>query len=115
MPYKDKEQRNACQKRHYQKNKSYYLQKKKARQEEIRTFVNDYKSNLKCERCPEDHIGCLEFHHNDPGEKEICISNICSTGWGKERILKEIEKCIVLCANCHRKLHWELRQLNNKY
>ncbi len=106
MPYKDIEKKRECQRRFYQRNKSYYTQKRQEKQKNIRSFLNDYKSNLKCKRCPENHIGCLEFHHNDPEEKEICISNIAHTGWGEERILKEIDKCIVLCANCHRKLHW---------
>jgi len=109
MPYKDKKKQAAAQKRHYEKNKDYYINKKSERQKKIRDFINDYKSDLKCERCSETHIGCLEFHHENPNEKEICISEICRTGWGQERILKEIDKCIVLCANCHRKLHWQLK------
>jgi len=110
MPYKDKEKQNECQRKFYQRNKSYYSQKRKEQQKNIKIFINDYKSNLKCERCSENHISCLDFHHIDPNKKEICISNICRTGWGKERILKEINKCTVLCANCHRKLHWNTRK-----
>ena len=109
MPYKDKEKQRESQRRYYQKNKAYYIDKKNDRRKEIKAFINDYKSDLKCERCPEDHIGCLEFHHEDPKEKEICISEIYRTGWGQERILEEIEKCIVVCANCHRKLHWQCK------
>lgn len=49
---------------------------------------------------------CLEFHHIiNPKDKEFSPANAYSWGWGIERIKKEISKCIVLCANCHRKLH----------
>lgn len=62
------------------------------------------KSTLKCNRCPENHISCLEFHHRDPSKKEGNVGQImsrCST----KKLLEEIEKCEVLCANCHRKEH----------
>ena len=87
---------------------SIRIRGKKERKENIRAFIDDYKSNLKCEECSEDHSSVLDFHHNDPSEKEIGISEVYKQGWGQERILKEIEKCIVLCSNCHRKLHYNL-------
>jgi hypothetical protein len=52
----------------------------------------------------------LQFHHRNPREKDFTISNACSWGWSIERILKEMEKCDVLCANCHAKRHWRMRQ-----
>lgn len=68
-------------------------------------MVNEYKSELKCQVCGENDIVCLDFHHNNPDEKEYNISHMVSRGYSKERIMKEINKCSVLCANCHRKLH----------
>lgn len=62
-------------------------------------------TRLKCAHCGEDHPGILEFHHVDPTAKEFTIGS----GWrnaSRNRILEEINKCIVLCANCHRKLHF---------
>jgi len=56
----------------------------------------------KCQIC--GYIKCrnsLEIHHIDSEEKEISFQNIVS--W--ERIYKELEKCILLCANCHREVH----------
>lgn len=44
----------------------------------------------------------LEFHHDD-NNKEFTISTVMNTSW--EKIKKEIEKCTLLCANCHRTLH----------
>ena len=44
-----------------------------------------------------------DFHHIDPNEKEVAISKIMSHSW--ESIKIELNKCILLCANCHRIEH----------
>jgi hypothetical protein len=92
-------------KENYEKNKEYYLQKAKRRRKELREWYKSIKSELKCNRCEENHWSCLEFHHEDPKEKEINIPLAVWKGWSKKRILEEIKKCEVLCANCHRKHH----------
>jgi len=63
----------------------------------------DWKATLKCSNCPENHIACLEFHHVDPSTKEGLISKLKDS---PIRLKKELKKCIVLCSNCHRKLHY---------
>ncbi len=78
---------------------------KKKRRAEIRQWMLDLKSTLKCERCPENDPACLVFHHTNPEEKEVNVADAVKSGWGRERILAEVAKCIVLCANCHLKLH----------
>jgi hypothetical protein len=78
----------------------------KRRKREIKVWLNQYKATLKCSRCPENHPACLEFHHKRPSEKDINLSWAVSWGWSVERIQREIDKCVVLCANCHRKQHW---------
>lgn len=46
----------------------------------------------------------LEFHHLDPNTKEFGISKDGQTrGW--TRVKKELDKCAILCANCHREVH----------
>ena len=72
-----------------------------------RKWFDEYKSQLRCERCLETHPACLEFHHREPKKKEIVVSKALDWGWSIERILTEIAKCDVVCANCHRKLHWK--------
>ena len=61
-----------------------------------------------CSNC--DYNKCfeaLEFHHPDPKTKEISIGT-GSTKWKSPlKIEKEIKKCIVLCANCHREIHFK--------
>ena len=57
-------------------------------------------------RCAE----ALELHHKDPTQKDFGISYRGYTrSW--EKIRKEIEKCVLLCANCHREVHAGLQQL----
>jgi hypothetical protein len=60
---------------------------------------------VQCIRCPENDPVCLVFHHRNPDEKEINVTTAVNNGWSRQRILKEIEKCDVLCANCHAKEH----------
>lgn len=91
---------------HYLKNKERYIANKQERKRKLREWYKELKNQLKC-TCGEAHFACLVFHHNDASEKEIEVSNAIREGWGKKRVLKEIEKCTVLCLNCHRKLHWE--------
>ena len=100
-----------CQKKmtdnHYNSNKNYYKQRNINRKIEFREWIDDLKSSLKCEHCGENHPATLDFHHSNPNEKENNISNMVKDGFSKENILKEMKKCIILCSNCHRKLHWE--------
>ncbi len=67
----------------------------------------------KCSRCGYDRCqGALEFHHAD-GRKDFGISQDGLTkSW--ERIEKELKKCILVCANCHREEHEKLRSLSEK-
>ncbi len=58
----------------------------------------------KCEVCEYNKcIDALEFHHTNQDEKDIYFRNMRS--WGKARRLKELEKCILVCSNCHREIH----------
>jgi 5-methylcytosine-specific restriction endonuclease McrA len=62
----------------------------------------------KCMRCGYNKcMDALEFHHKNPTDKDFCISGkgYCRS-W--EKVSKELEKCDLLCANCHRELHAEL-------
>lgn len=71
------------------------------REREIALWVKSLK--VKCSRCPESDPDCLDFHHLR--DKQKAIATAIQSGWSKKKILAEIEKCIVLCANCHRKEH----------
>jgi hypothetical protein len=58
----------------------------------------------KCMVCSySKYTGSLDIHHLDPKIKDKNFS--CMRGWCKERILAEIEKCVLLCRNCHAEVH----------
>lgn len=108
MKLEEKRKRQSeYQKTHYQKKKQYYKDKADERRKKVRKDFDEFKSTLSCEKCGETHISCLDFHHNNPDEKDMEISQAVHRSWSKEKIEKELAKCTVLCANCHRKLHYD--------
>jgi hypothetical protein len=74
-----------------------------------RAFVAGYRAASKCKRCGESDPVVLDFHHVD-GTKEVDLSTAVRNRWSAARMLAEIRKTIVLCANCHRRAHDELRR-----
>jgi len=86
--------------------------KSRAKRNKLREWIEEYKATLSCEHCGENHPATLDFHHRDPSIKEFGIQEAVSMRYSIERVQKEIEKCAVLCACCHRILHYDLR--NNK-
>lgn len=97
-------------KRHYYNNKDYYIKKSKKNKINTVNWYNDIKSKLKCIKCGENHAATLDFHHRNPNIKEYTVSTKILVK-GRKNILEEISKCDVLCSNCHRKLHWEERNI----
>lgn len=91
---------------HYQKNKEIYSAKAKENVQNIREYIHSIKSQLKCSVCGEDRYWCLDFHHTNPSEKEYNISSLVRDG-SRQKIEEELKKCIVLCANCHRDIHYK--------
>lgn len=108
---KTREEKLETRRKWYQKNKITETKRLRAsnkkREKEYKKWWKELKDSLKCARCPEDHIAVLDFHHKDPSHKEFNISNAIRSCYNKQRILDEIDKCEVLCSNCHRKLHWK--------
>lgn len=91
----------------YQNNKQYYMDKADERTAKLRKMVQDYKSERGCERCGETHIACLDLHHIGNDDKLMDVAKMVTRGRSLASIMAEVEKCIVLCANCHRKEHWK--------
>ncbi len=83
------------------KHKRKYYKKKRLR-------VLAYRGN-KCVNCGIEHDGSntaiFDFHHLDSDTKSFPLSSNGLECNGIERILKEAEKCVILCANCHRLHH----------
>lgn len=90
----------------YEGNKEKANKKSNKRSQDRRNWINEIKQQHKCIKCGENHIACLEFHHLNPIEKKFEIArSINQLNIEKIEILNEIEKCVVLCSNCHRKFH----------
>lgn len=89
---------NNC-KYHYNNNKKDYTSRNRDTRWKKRILLGQYLSNKKCKDCGTDDIRVLEFDHLK--DKKFNISgSVYKYTWKK--ILKEIEKCDIVCANCHR-------------
>jgi len=110
MPYKDPEQRKAYHKeqshKHYLANKEKILARSKITRTLSKARWDIFKRTLKCTKCGFSHPAALDFHHTNPAEKENIVSNLVSSGCFAAA-MEEVQKCIVLCANCHRIHHYE--------
>jgi hypothetical protein len=83
------------------------------RREIVKSFIHDYKKEKQCSICGyNENTDILVFHHRDPTKKEYKISKRNASN--PEILKKEIEKCNLLCPNCHRELHWKETQDNLK-
>lgn len=69
----------------------------------IKQLAIEYKGG-KCKNCGYNKCNAaLEFHHLDPLQKDFGIGNSNCKSW--EKVKKELDKCDLLCANCHREIH----------
>lgn len=134
MPYKDPEARRAAVRAYYQKNKvtlnkarrtryennrEHFIELSKANEQRNKRQRNEYRKTrvrnhkLKaieylggsCQRCGGKFDSCVyDFHHKHPSEKEFEPSVLLNYTW--DRIQEELDKCLLLCSNCHRITHW---------
>jgi 5-methylcytosine-specific restriction endonuclease McrA len=82
---------------------SYEAQKARALKRKL-YFIE--KLGGKCCKCGyHKNISALEFHHLDPSEKEFGADARHLSNTSMEKLEREIEKCILVCANCHREIH----------
>jgi hypothetical protein len=106
MAYSDPSKRAAYAKLHYERNKAAYIKKGAVSKEAFKRKWAEFKATLKCTQCDESHPATLDFHHitRDPTNRKVhLLAANCS--W--KAIQEEMKKCVVLCANCHRKHHAE--------
>ena len=69
-------------------------------------YVRDYKIEHNCKNCGEEESICLTFHHRDGVEKEGKIPQLYK--YGIKKITREVEKCDLICHNCHSRHHHTL-------
>lgn len=81
---------------------------KKEHRRNAKLFAIEYKGG-KCFHCGYDNCSdALEFHHINPDDKHDKAKNLLL--FSKVSLKKELDKCIMLCSNCHREEHFKLRQ-----
>jgi hypothetical protein len=68
-----------------------------------REVVFEYLRANPCTDCGETDISVLEFDHRDRALKELTVAELITQGYSLERVMREIAKCDVRCANCHRR------------
>lgn len=94
----------------YRQNKREQIKDKarKKREENYRR-LKDYIGTYKCVHCGFTHKSTtpFDFHHTDTTTKEYNPSNLMAASW--EKLKKEIDKCVLLCKNCHALEHERLR------
>jgi hypothetical protein len=98
------EKQKEWKKEHYRQNKEVYNDKQRLRRQNIKKLVDSLKES--CFICGENDKACIDFHHIDSSEKNFEIGDVNNHKWSDEKIINEIAKCICLCANHHRLLHY---------
>jgi hypothetical protein len=91
-----------------------YLKKAVAkRRRKLRDLAIEYGGG-KCQRCGYKKSNrALSFHHRDPSKKDFGLSARGLTrSWEKTKV--ELDKCILVCANCHMEIHDEIEQAKQK-
>ena len=89
--------------RAHTKNKEYVLQKQREDKRKRKLWAIEYLGG-KCSSCGETfHPAVYEFHHTDPSTKDRDPSKMLQLSL--TRLTEELDKCVLLCANCHRIEH----------
>lgn len=102
------------QKQHYLQNKTDYQDNKRSFRKKLTNAIAEIKSKASCVICGENHPAVLEFHHKDATEKDFAIAEVVRLGYNLAKLMEEINKCEILCSNCHKKKHWEEKILGKK-
>lgn len=92
---------------HYRKYREDYLKRARLRREklkaEFRKKMTDYLSDKTCVTCGESDIRVLELDHINPAKKSFTVSQAVKLERNWDEVISELEKCQILCANCHRR------------
>ena len=100
-----KQPKKVIDRRYYEKNKEKVYQRKIDRRKRLKEEAIEIAGG-KCKICGYNKcVSALEFHHNQEN-KEDNVSTLLKNE-SRQKLLKEAGKCILLCANCHRELHYK--------
>jgi len=93
---------------HY-RNREWNTRRTLDRRRSHRAWLHEYKADSAgCTRCEESRPACLDFHHRDPDTKRMAVNEMVTHGYSTAELHEEIERCELLCANCHRREHASL-------
>jgi 5-methylcytosine-specific restriction endonuclease McrA len=97
-------------KRKYADRKEELIRAVAKRRRKIKTLAIEYKGG-KCQVCGYDkYPGALDLHHMDYKDKDFGIADKGYTrSW--EKVKAELDKCVLVCANCHREIEAGITQL----
>lgn len=106
-----KECQSELSKRHYRENKERYIATRKKNRtlkliKRWRLIKELYEEQGGCAICGNENPLFIDFHHRDPGQKEALVSSHVRNA-SDEVFLSELEKCDLVCKNCHVALHYE--------
>jgi lysozyme family protein len=101
--YRCKECQKIFAKLHYQKYKHKYKANQKKNRLEKGAFIYNYKKTHPCVDCGEKDPIVLDFDHRNPEDKTGNISRMATNRTSIKNLKKEIAKCDLRCANCHRR------------
>ena len=108
MAYRDPERQRAAERKWYRENRQRVLDKKNAKKARLRALVRAAKARP-CADCNVEYpYFVMDFDHVS-GEKIMIISKLVNRG-ATRQLLEELEKCEVVCANCHRIRTWQRRR-----
>jgi predicted HNH restriction endonuclease len=112
MPFKDEAVRKAKQKvyarKWYEGNRQEVIKRARKGRDKNRTEWVAYKSKQRCSHCRKKHPAIIDFHHViKEGKRSVNYLAVRKRNIA-EAIKEAEEKCIPLCSNCHRILHWDL-------
>ena len=98
-------------KEHYKKNKEYYINKSKNYRNKLKDIIREIKAKATCKDCDKHyHYSQMQFDHLR--DKNFTISSAVGAGVVSMKvILEEIDKCEIVCANCHAFRTWSRRQI----
>jgi hypothetical protein len=75
--------------------------------QKLKKQMVEYKGGCCCLCGYKNYMGALEFHHLDPDKKDFNLSGMKKYSFD-ERVKKELDKCVLVCSNCHREIHAKL-------
>lgn len=90
--------------------KACVREKEKQRYKNHKQELNNYKIEHSCAKCGCNKFYVIDFHHIDPSIKDFTIAS--NPRKSMKSLIKELEKCIPLCSNCHREFHYLEREKN---